>query len=316
MKTQDILARVNDAMSPYAAIERAEDSRSYNADSIAFDMKTRLAQLAADLEAQVRMECAASKGATNATRTITKLLTRCKKESFRTSLHYAWTDAQGRQCVCDGFQAFRFTEPLPLEPRPDNAGDPIDLDQIMPNGQGYATTPLPSAKELRAHIAIERAKAGGKRGTCPLWDFGEGKPVVNAERLLDLVQVFPDAAEIFYGTGEKLLSPLFVHCDAGDAILLPVRAARCVAEVAAIRQAKADAEAAIKAQADAEGIDPEVLKERMERRAKRRSAAKKALDDNLSHIRMEMALSENYALELDEFEYLVNLIDEIERNAA
>lgn len=311
MNTQEILARVNDAMAPYAAIERAEDSRSYNADSIAYDMKVRIAQLAADLEAQVRMECAASKGATNATRTITKMLARCKKESFRTSLHYAWTDGEGRQCVCDGYRAFRFKEPLPLEPRPENAGEAIDLDKIMPNGRDYAATPLPSAQELRSYIAIEKAKSGGKRGTCPLWDFGEGKPVVRADYLLDLVQVFPDAAEIFYGVGEKLLSPLFVRCDAGEAILLPVRANRVVAEIAAARKAKEDADQAIKAQAEAEGRDPEYIREREERRAKRKAAAKKALDDNLSRIRMEMALSEDYALELDEFEYLVNLMDEI-----
>ena len=315
MKTQEILARVNDAMSPYAAIERAEDSRSYNAESIAFDMKTRLAQLAADLEAQVRMECAASNGTTNATRTITKMLARCKKD-FRTALHYAWLDSQGRQCVCDGFRAFRLNEPLPLEPRPDNAGDPIDLDKIMPDGKGYAATPLPSAKELRAHIAVEKAKAGGKRGVSPLWDFGEGKPVVQAEYLLDVVSVFPDATEIFYGTGEKLMSALFVHCDAGDAILLPVRASRCVAEVAAIRKAKEDAEAAIKAQAEAEGRDPAYVKERMERRAKAKAKAEKELADRLTWIQAETSRQEDYSIETDELEYLVFLMDEIERNAA
>ena len=43
MRTQEILARVNDAMAPYTAIERG----SCNAEGIAFDIKTRLELLAA-----------------------------------------------------------------------------------------------------------------------------------------------------------------------------------------------------------------------------------------------------------------------------
>lgn len=317
MKTQEILTRVNDALRPFEAIEKARDSRDVNAWSVATDMRDRLAALVSDLEAQVRGEIAASNGTVNATRTITRILNRCKKESFRTSLHYAWQDKDGRQCICDGFQAYRLKEPLPLEPRPDNAGDPIDLDKIFPDiGKDYAPVPLPSLQEVKSFIAIERAKYTGKRGGfVALWDFGAGKPVVNAEYLRDLLQVFPDAAEIFCGTGLKMLSPLVVRCDAGDAVMLPVRASRCVAEIAAIQQEKADAEQAIKDMAEAEGHDPEYIREREERRAKRKVAAKKALDDNLSRIRMEMALSENYALEMDEFEYLVYLMDEAARVA-
>ena len=77
------------------------------------------------------------------------------------------------------------------------------------------------------------------------------------------------------------------------------------AEIDAARKAKEDAEQAIQKMAEAEGHDPEYIREREERRAKRKEEEKKALDDNLSRIRMEMALSENYALEMDEFEYLV-----------
>ena len=315
MKTQEILARVNDAMAPYAAIEKAEDSRDVNPWTVAGDMRARLAALCADLEAQVRGEIAASNGNMSAMRVITKMLNYLKKHDGRESLHYAWTDSEGRQCVCDGYRAYRLNEPLPLEPRPENAGTPIDLDKIMPDGKGYAATPLPSAKELRAHIAVEKAKADRKRGQDILWDFGEGKPVVNAEYLLDLVQVFPDAAEIFHGTGVHMLAPLFLKCERGDAVLLPCRTVKKTAEIAAIQQAKADAEQAIQAHAEAEGRDPEYIKERMERQAKRRKQAKKALDDQLAHIRMEMALSENYALELDEFEYLVHLMDEIKAAA-
>lgn len=310
MNTQEILARVIDAMAPYSVVENAEDSRSYDAHSVAYDMQHRLAALRADLEAQVRLEIAASKGSVSATRTITKLLERSKKENHRPALHYAWLDKDGRQCVCDGFVAFRLKEPLPLEPRPDNVGNGIDLDNVMPDGKGYVSSPLPSAKEIRAHIAVEKAKAGGKRGTSVLWDFGEGKPVVDAHYLLDLVNVFPDAAEIFHGAGEKILSPLFVRCERGDAILLPVRTNRSVAEVAAARQAKEDERKALEARAAEQGIDPEALREREERRAKRKADAERAFADRLAVIRAEMSREPNYALEPDEFAELVYLMEQ------
>ena len=304
MNTQDILTRVNAAM----ALVPKDDA--YAIPGTVFG---ELSALAADLEAKLRLECAASKGATDATRTITKMLNYMKKHDSRESLHYAWMDSEGRQCVCDGYRAYRLKEPLPLEPRPENAGEAFDLNGVIPaNLRDYAAVPLPSLQEVKAYIAIERAKYTGKRGGfVALWDFGEGRPVVNAEYLRDLLQVFPDATEIFHGVGEKLHNTLYVRCDAGEAVLLPVRTNRTQAEVDAARQAKEDAEQAIQAQAEAEGRDPEYIREREERKAKRRAQAKKALDDQLNYIRMEMALSEDYALELDEFAYLVSLMDEM-----
>lgn len=316
MNTQEILARVCDAMSPFSAIEQAEDSRSYNAESVALDMHERLSALRADLEAQLRLEIAASKGSVSATRTLTKLLDRCKKESDRVSLHYAWQDAEGRQCICDGYRAFRLREPLPLEPRPADADDPVNLDAIMPKviGSGYASIPLPSAKEIREHIAIEKARRGLKRGESPVWDFGPGKPAVNASYLLDLVNVFPDATEIFYQ--QNALRPLYVRCERGDAVLLPVRTARAVAEAAAARDAEANERRALEARAKELGIDPMELKEREARKkerearkAKRKADAEKAFANRLQLIRNEMSLNPNYSLEPDEFAELVALMD-------
>lgn len=307
MKTQEILTRVNAAM---AIVPKDE------AYAIPGTIYGELSSLASDLEAQIRLECASERGSANATRTIVKMLNRCKKESSRTSLHYAWTDSDGRQCVCDSYRAFRLNEPLPLEPRPADAGDPIDLDNIIPDRKDYAATPLPSAKEIKAFIAIERAKAGGKRGTDVIWDFGEGKPAVNAEYLLDLVQVFPDATEIFHGVGTKLLSVLYARCDAGEAVLLPVRTKGKIAEMAQAQVAQDEANRAIKAQAEAEGRDPEYIKERMERHAKAKAKAEKELADRLAWIRAETSRNEDYSVEPDEFEYLVYLMDEIKRNAA
>lgn len=202
MKTEKILSRIHEII------------------DMSVEPVTRLAleDLSAELAEQVRAEYAASRGEANAARTITALLKAVKKSNPTTALRYAWIDGEGRQCVCDGDRAFRLKEPLPLEERPAGAGEPIDLEKIFKSVKCCAAAPLPDAKELKAFIALERAKKGRKAVLA--WDFGEGKPAVNAAYLLDLLNVLPDAAEIHYG---KPLEPLYAKSERGEALLMPIR---------------------------------------------------------------------------------------------
>ena len=174
-----------------------------------------------DLAAQVRKETAASRGVGNAAATIQRMLDGMKKKDGRRALHYAWTDEKGRQCVCDGIRAYRLNEPLPLEPRPDDAGTGIDLSKVFPDLCNYDAIRLPSVADVKAHIKIERAKNGRKH--TPLWDFGPRRPIVNAAYLLDIMTVFPDAAEIFASRNASLCEPLCIVSERGDGLLLPVR---------------------------------------------------------------------------------------------
>jgi len=177
--------------------------------------------LLVDLEAQLRLETAARSGNVNATRTIAKLLKDLEKDP-REGLRYPWIDEEGRQCVCDGFQAYRLREHLPLIERPANAGKAIDLSRVIPPSvEGWKSLPMPSAKEIRSFIATERAKWTGRRcDFAPKWDFGPNEPSVNAYYLLNAAQVFPDAAEIFWDT---LVTPLVVRGEIGEAVILPIR---------------------------------------------------------------------------------------------
>ena len=180
MKTEIILARVNEVL-------------ALNDDFVT--VRCKLESLSADLAEQVRTEYAASRGEANAAKTISALLKAVRKDCGKTALHYAWIDGKGRQCVCDGYRAFRLNEALPLEERPADAGDPINLDKVVPDiRKGYAAVALPSAKEVKAFIALERAAKGRK--VSPVWDFGKDKPAVNAAYLVDLLNVLPDATEI------------------------------------------------------------------------------------------------------------------------
>lgn len=207
MKTEPILARVNEILA-------LSDAHTL--------VRSALEKLAADLADQVRVEAAASRGVGNAAAVIRRMLNDTKKNDGRRQLHYAWLDAEGRQCTCDGFRAFRLNEPLSLEPRPDDAGDGIDLDKIVPvvTADTHDALPMPSYADVKAHIALERA-ANGRKSTV-LWDFGPGRPVVDAALLADLIAVLPDAAEIHVKRGPSgIISPLYAKSARGDALLLP-----------------------------------------------------------------------------------------------
>ena len=102
MQTHEILSRVNDAISLVEANNSPLDA---------------LKSLASGLEAQVRHEVAKSSGSGNAVKTVEAML-KPMLES-RTALAYAWIDSKGRQCICDGFQAYRLKKHLPLPKRPE-----------------------------------------------------------------------------------------------------------------------------------------------------------------------------------------------------
>lgn len=206
MNTESILTHVNDIL-------RMEGEASRHA---------ALRVLSDDLAAQLRREIAAENKQGSALKVITGLLRTVRKTNARTTLHYAWKDEKGRQCVCDGYRAYRLTEPLPLEARPADAGEPINLSAIVPDVAkgGYRAVPLPAARDVRTLIALERAAKGRK--AAPLWEFGPGLPAVNAAYLLELMTVLPDAATIYCGTA---FSPLYASDAHGDALLLPVKPA-------------------------------------------------------------------------------------------
>ena len=240
MKTEIILARVNEVL-------------ALNDDFVT--ARCKLESLSADLAEQVRTEDAASRGEANAAKTISALLKAVRKDCGKTALHYAWIDGKGRQCVCDGYRAFRLNEALPLEERPADAGDPINLDKVVPDiRKGYAAVALPSAKEVKAFIALERAAKGRK--VSPVWDFGKDKPAVNAAYLVDLLNVLPDAMEIYYGGP---FAPLYAKSERGDAVLLPVRSEAKNAEYAEYAEAQRARQQAAKDAADRAKFHADVL---------------------------------------------------------
>lgn len=192
--------------------------------------------LTADLTDDIRRAAAEKSGRGNAAKIIRDVL---KRGGSNDNLKYPWTDAQGRQCVCDGFVAFRLQEALPLPERPADAPKPLDLDKVfhadVTRADYFDSLPLPAAADVRALIAADTArlatfKAGKARkaeqatGNYFRWDFGRGRPVVNAKYLLDVLAVFPDAERIYFRRGhDGLVQPMQVVTAYGDGVIMPIR---------------------------------------------------------------------------------------------
>lgn len=142
-------------------------------------------------------------------------------QPFRESFHGSWTDAAGRQCLCDGFRAYRLREALPLETIPEKE-TPFDLNRIITKNDGE-TLALPDVAELRAYIKEEKArKKAIKDKTAPTWDFGDGLPLVNAQFLLDALELLPGCSATI-SSRSPLVNPIYFESVHGCGILCPIR---------------------------------------------------------------------------------------------
>ena len=72
--------------------------------------------------------------------------------------------------------------------------------------------------EVKVYIKTEKAKRKKKI----VWDFGEGKPAVNAQYLIDIMECFSEKVNAYYISENKLI--YFVSKNKKtEAVLMPVR---------------------------------------------------------------------------------------------
>lgn len=152
----------------------------------------------------------------NAAVVLGKMLRSLKNEP-REALRYTWIDGAGRQCCCDGYRAYRLREALPGLPDMPTHLKGIDLDKVFPDAADLTPLPLPSLDDVKAVCAADRANKDEPRRY--QWAFGDGLPVVNAQYLRDMMQLYPDAVAMWRG----LYSPILFISAHGDGVLLPMR---------------------------------------------------------------------------------------------
>lgn len=149
-----------------------------------------------------------------------------ERNSHRPSTQGAWIDADGKQCLCDGMTGVRLNSPFKLTVAPEpECGERFDLDAVIrPVRLNSVALKSPSAG-VRAKIKSDRAeyKASNRskyESFVPTYDFGAGLPLVNAEYLLDLLELFP-GCEIY--AHENPVYPIYFKSAGGEAVLCPIR---------------------------------------------------------------------------------------------
>jgi hypothetical protein len=148
------------------------------------------------------------------------------RNSHRPSTQGAWIDSEGKQCLCDGMTGVRLNSPFKLAVAPEpECGERFDLDAVIRpiRLNSIALKSLPA--EVRAKIKSDRAeyKASGRskyESFVSTYDFGVGLPLVNAEYLLDLLELFPDC-EIY--AHDNPLYPIYFKSVSSEAVLCPIR---------------------------------------------------------------------------------------------
>ena len=136
----------------------------------------------------------------------------------RSNLKGVWTDAEGRQCVCDAYRAIRLAQPV----EGFETVEGMDLSKVYPPDERFeCELTLPTPGELKINKKKLSYNAYG-------YDFGEGLPMVNAAYLKDIMDILPDAKAYatnnpWRGDNRVLSSPIVFRSEKGDAILLPVR---------------------------------------------------------------------------------------------
>lgn len=144
-------------------------------------------------------------------------------QTNKESLTYAPIQ-NNKQCVCDGYRAVRLVNHLAGLPElPENI-QYVDLNGIVQRSSDMTEIELPDAAKLSAYIKTYKAEHG-KKASKPMFDFGEEYQVVDAEYLLDMLLLIPDAKA--YSVKNKGTSVIYFENEAGDdGVLLPIHPKR------------------------------------------------------------------------------------------
>lgn len=152
-----------------------------------------------------------------------------RNEKQRPAWAAAWIDADGRQVATDSYVVIRLNVPVPGLQDVPATGMP-DMGKIYPEHKtDLEELPRPSLEDLRALAAADRTAGKGAPRRYQ-YAFGVGLPVVDLQKLTEIMRVFPDVR--IYLDPEKPLSPLYFRSIDGDALLCQIRISGTPEEIA------------------------------------------------------------------------------------
>ena len=151
-----------------------------------------------------------------------KVLKRASKDPHE-CLHYAYVHTDGRQWICDSNILIGFHEHLDLPALPQGL-EYVDVDRLLKPSLSFTENlELPSVDDLKCYLAFFDWSSETKT-----FDFGPGLPLVNANLLLEVLQLVPNAfARVDSKKKDRrgfCISEIVFRNEEGDcALLLPLR---------------------------------------------------------------------------------------------
>lgn len=175
------------------------------------------------LQAEIRKSANAKTGKAQAEKIALKILKSVHKEGYRPVLEKA-KKTDTLTYVSDGYRLIRFkNDYVPDLPLTEDPTYPVDgLRNVCEDASKYANTVvLPTLNELQAFIKIEKSKRITPADKKEIIIYNLTDTIaVNAEYLLDVLTVFPDA---ICKTSNYAYFPVYFTATIGDACLCPVR---------------------------------------------------------------------------------------------
>ena len=129
----------------------------------------------------------------------------------------------GLQYFGGNYSAVRTSDELPLRKLQEGV-EPIDYKRCIDNASqnAGAVLKLPSVAELSVYIKTGKAENKGKPNFKAKWDFGVGLPQVDAQRLLEVLQIMGECTATASAVS-PLTHAIYFKNDSAEAILLPMR---------------------------------------------------------------------------------------------
>lgn len=180
-----------------------------------------LTDLLKDLQDDLKNEAAKASGKLSAKKAAEKIFKQLKNinKLFGTYV------SDGKQIIGGSCSCVRLSEPLPLQEYP--AGETplnyVDILNSTSQNKGEALT-LPSLAELTAHNKTQKALNKHIKKFSPTYDFGEGLPAVDGEKLAEVLTILGSSTRATASLHSPLLKAIYFINESGDdGLLMPVR---------------------------------------------------------------------------------------------
>ena len=191
-------------------------------------MAGKLASLTLTLRDDIARDAARTSGRGSARVAANRIIKNAILRQPRENLHGAWMQ-DGKQCICDGYHAVILDSEIPGLPQVKEDLEKIPLEGIFKPLRAHAGVrlSLPTTGELKAairlHKAEEKAKKASENRRPATWDFGKDLPTVNAEYLLDMLELLPGCTATV-SKSRPISSTIYFQAEGvGEGCLCPTR---------------------------------------------------------------------------------------------